>query len=110
MAKQGGEFQFRVSDAVQVPLRGLMLRLRLLDGSPSVKDLAVGRRLRVSSPLGAARELVITAHAATGGRQTQKRLDGLREFDVIVAEVPERTSGEPVEIGWTASGPVEARE
>jgi len=104
MAKQGGEFRFRVSDAVNVPLRGLMLRLRLLDGTPSIKDLAVGRRVLVTSPAGEARELEIVAHAVTGGRQTQKRLDQLRELDVVVAEVA-GAAGPPVDIGWEATGP-----
>jgi len=106
MAKQGGEFRFRVSDAVMVPLRGLMLRLRLLDGTPSMKDLAVGRRVRLTSPTGESRELAIMAHSVTGGRQTQKRLDQLKELDVLVAEVDGATGRSPVDIGWVASGPV----
>ena len=106
MAKQGGQFRFRVSDAVMVPLRGLMLRLRLLDGTPSMKDLAVGRRVRLTSPTGESRELAIMAHSVTGGRQTQKRLDQLKELDVLVAEVDGATGGSPVDIGWVASGPV----
>ena len=47
MASKNGSFRFRVSDAVQVPLRGMLLRLRLNEGAPSVKDLAVGRTLRL---------------------------------------------------------------
>lgn len=108
MTKQGGEFRFRVSDAVQVPLRGLMLRLRLMEGTPSVKDLAVGRRLRVSSENGESRDLEIVAHSMTGGKQTQQRLERIREMDVIVAEVAGTGAGAtPVEIGWYADGPVE---
>jgi hypothetical protein len=105
MAKQGGEFRFRVSDTVMVPLRGLMLRLRLLEGTPSMKDLAVGRLVRVSSPAGETRELEIVAHSVTGGKQTQKRLDLVRELDVLVAEVG-GGGAPPVEIGWMATGPV----
>jgi hypothetical protein len=41
----GGAFNFRVSDVVDVPLRGTKLRLRLLEGSPSMKDLRVGATL-----------------------------------------------------------------
>lgn len=109
MAKQGGEFRFRVSDAIVVPLRGLMLRLRLLEGTPSIKDLAVGRRVRVTSPTGETRELSIVAHSVTGGRQTQKRLDQLKELDVLVAEVEGATAKPPVDIGWVASGPIAAK-
>lgn len=106
MAKHGGEFKFRVSDAVAVPLRGLMLRLRLLEGTPSIKDLAVGRRVRVTSPGGEAREVAIIAHAVVGGRQTQKRLDQVRELDVVVAEVDGAPGAVPVDIGWVATGPI----
>lgn len=106
MGKQGGEFRFRVSDAMVVPLRGLMLRLRLLEGTPSIKDLAVGRRVRLTSPSGESRELAVVAHSVTGGRQTQKRLDELKELDVLVAEVAGATGGSPVDIGWVAVGPI----
>lgn len=110
MARHGGEFRFRVSDAVVVPLRGPMLRLKLLEGRPSVRDLAVGRRLLLTAPGGESRELVIAAHSATGGRQTQARLDRLGELDVIVAEVVGGPGGAPVDIGWVASGPVGGKE
>lgn len=109
MARQEGEFRFRVSDAVMVPLRGLMLRLRLLEGTPSIKDVGVGRRLRLTSPSGESRELAIVAHSVTGGKQTQKRLDQVRELDVVVAEVDGATGGSPVDIGWVATGPVGSR-
>ena len=105
---KGGDFRFNVSDAVAVPLRGVMLRLRLLEGTPSVKDLAVGRSLRVTSPGGETRELVIKAHSVTAGRQTQERLDRWKEFDVIVDEPT--SAGQPVEIGWTVTGPVSSRD
>jgi hypothetical protein len=105
MARQGDEFRFRVSDAVVVPLRGLMLRLRLLGGKPSIRDLAVGRRVQVTSPSGESRELAIVAHSVTGGRQTQKRLEQLGELDIVVAEVDGATGGTPVDIGWVVTGP-----
>lgn len=110
MAKSGGEFRFNVSDVVAVPLRGTLLRLRLVDGTPSVKDLAVGRKIRVTSPGGESREVEIKAHTMTGGRQTQDRLERTREFDILV-EGP-AGSADPLayDIGWTASGPVDARD
>lgn len=106
---KGGEFRFNVSDAVAVPLRGMMLRLRLLEGTPSVKDLGVGRSLRVTSPAGETHELVIKAHSVTAGKQTQERLDRWKEFDVIVDAPSSPTADKPVEIGWTVTGPVESR-
>lgn len=98
----GTPFTFRVSDVVDVPLRGTMLRLRLAAGSPSMVHLAVGSTLRLRSPAGAERTVRVTAHAVTGGRPTQERLERARELDVVIAE---DEAGEPIEIGWTASGP-----
>jgi hypothetical protein len=60
----------------------------------------------VTSPLGESRELAIVAHSVTGGRQTQKRLDQVRELDVVVGEVDGAAGGTPVDIGWIATGPV----
>jgi hypothetical protein len=79
---RGGAFTFRVSDVVDVPLRGIVLRLRLVEGAPS--------------------EVRIAGHAVTGGKPTQARLDRTRELDVLLAEGSDRG----VEIGWLATGPV----
>lgn len=100
----GGAFRFRVSDSVDVPLRGRMLRLKVVDGSPAMADLKPGRTLRVSGP-GGERTVTVVGHAVTSGRATQERLDKVRELDVIVADDAEQAEG-PVEIGWYASGPV----
>lgn len=100
------KYTFRVSDSVQVPLRGQMLRLRVMDGSPSMKDLGVGSMLRLQSPAGDARDVTILAHSVTGGNPTQKRLDRTGELDVIVSGADATAGGVPVEIGWLA-GPAE---
>jgi hypothetical protein len=105
--KRGGEpFRFRVSDAVEMPLRGFLLRLRVLEGRPAVADLAVGGRLRLASPSGRERVIRIHDHAVTAGRQTQERLDRLGEFDIVIVRPDAFIDDECVEIGWTASGPV----
>ena len=101
------EYTFRVSDAVNVPLRGHMLRLRLTEGNPSMDDLAVGQVLRLRSPGGETRDLPILAHSVTGGNPTQKRLERTGELDVIVDGALAEGDGDPVEIGWLASGPNE---
>jgi hypothetical protein len=100
---QGGAFSFRVSDVVDVPLRGTVLRLRLVDGAPSMADLGVGSSIRLRSPLGLEADVQITGHSVTGGRPTQERLDRTRELDVLVDDAALQ---EPVEIGWTATGPL----
>ena len=106
MAK-GTQYTFRVSDSVTVPLRGQMLRLRLTNGSPSMKDLGVGEMMRLTSPDGKTHEVRILAHSVTSGMPTQKRLDANGELDVIVSEADALVGGELIGIGWMASGPVE---
>jgi hypothetical protein len=101
-----GAFEFRVSDVVDVPLRGIVLRLRLLEGTPALADLGVGSALQLRAPDGTERRVTIAAHPVTGGKPSQVRLDRTREFDVLIAEQPGSEAATPVEIGWTASGPV----
>jgi hypothetical protein len=98
-------FEFRVSDVVDVPLRGIMLRLRVVDGAPALSDLAVGKALELRAPDGTVRQVRIAAHPVTGGKPSQKRLDSTREFDVLLAG-DGAADATPVEIGWTATGPV----
>jgi hypothetical protein len=104
--RQGGPFQFRVSDSLDVPLRGWLLRLRLQGGTPSLKDLAAGRQLNLVGPTGQERTVTILDHAVTGGRVTQERLERTRELDVVISQMDAHGAGDVVEIGWTASGPV----
>lgn len=101
----GGDFAFRVSDALAVPLRGWLLRLRLLEGSPSMKLLAPGRRITLVSPDGTRRDVTIVAHSVTGGRATQERLNTYGELDVVISAEDAGRGGNRVGIGWTARGP-----
>jgi hypothetical protein len=105
----GGPFRFRVSDVVDVPLRGYLLRLRLAEGTPKVGDLAVGRMLHLSSPAGTSRDVAIVDHAVTGGRQTQARLERTREMDLLISREDAGRDGSLVAIGWMARGPVSER-
>jgi hypothetical protein len=95
-------FELRVSDALDVPLRGQLLRLKVTSGQARAEDVAVGKRLVLRSPDGKEREVTIADHAITGGNVTQKRLDRTRELDVIVAPTATEQAGEPIGIGWTA--------
>jgi hypothetical protein len=108
-SKPGGPFRFRVSDVAQVPLRGYLLRLRLLEGNPAIGDAKPGGWLRLEGPGAVARTVRIVDHSVTGGRQKQQRLSSLGELDVVISVDDARgPEGEPVEIGWTASGPARA--
>lgn len=101
---RGGAYSFRVSDVVDVPLRGTVLRLRVIEGTPAMGDLAVGSPLRLRSPGGAERTVRIVGYAASSGKATQARLDRVRELDVLISDEDAAADG-PVEIGWIASGP-----
>jgi hypothetical protein len=106
--KSSGPFQFRISDAVEVPARGYLLRLKLLSGEPSLSDLAVGKNITLRRPDGTERVVAIKDHSLTQGPATQKRLDRTREFDVIIAMPDAVLDGSAVDTGWTASGPAES--
>jgi len=99
-----GQFRFRVSDVYDVPMRGKVLRLKVVEGKPSLKSLKPGDRLKLQSPSGKEREVTIMDYAITGGVQSQARLDATGELDIVVAFDDAVIDGEPVEIGWMATG------
>lgn len=101
--KAMSDFRFRVSDVYDVPLRGKVLRLKVIEGKPSLKSLQPGARLRLHSVSGREQVIPILDHAITGGVQSQARLDATGELDVVVAFADAEIDGEPVEIGWTAT-------
>src|SRR5687768_198882 len=94
-------FGMQVSDVVDVPLRGQMLRLKITSGSVSVADLAVGRKLRLTGPNGEQQVVEIIAHPVSGGNVTQKRIDKYREFDALVRPV-DNEAGDPINFGFRA--------
>src|SRR5215510_7362672 len=100
-------FEFRVSDTLVVPLRGRLLRLRVVSGNPQANALAAGKRLRVRAPDGNEREVRILDHSITGGNVSQAGLDRKREVDVIVSNEESEIDGEPIGLGRPAHGPVE---
>ena len=100
--KDGGTSRFNVSDALDVPLRGFLLRLRRVDGSGSVKDIEPGSQLRLTSPDGLERTVTVVAKSLTGGRNTQERLEKTGQLDVIVPSEEAYADGTAIGIGWTA--------
>jgi hypothetical protein len=101
---QGKSYRFRVSDVVDVPLRGYLLRLRLLDGTPSLDDLSPGKTVRLVGPDGGARPATVKAISVTGGRATQKRMEEKRELDIVISPQEAVGDGGAVEIGWLVAG------
>lgn len=104
----GFRFSFRVSDALVVPLRGYLLRLRLVDGHPNLNELRPGRKLLVSAPDGERRVVRIKDLSITGGRATRERLEATHELDIVISEGDAARNDRRIAMGWTASGPVEA--
>ena len=102
------QFRFRVSDALAVPLRGFMLRLRLLEGEPAMRDLGPGTALRLRAPNGDERTVHVQDFSLTSGRPTQEVFDRNRQIDVIIPEAEaiaiwERESGlrvDPSVLAW----------
>lgn len=91
---------FRVLDAMDAPLQGRILRLRLQSGeAPSVRDLK-GARLRATSPDGRAVGLRVRGFALFGGRPSDERLARTGRIDLLVDE---ESDGGPVEPRWEVS-------
>ena len=101
----GEAFEFRVSDAVEVPLRGYLLRLKLLSGEPALADVGPGKRIRLRSPDGMESVVTIKDYSVTQGAPSQKRMDRTRELDVMIEGPDAIVNGRAVDIGWTALGP-----
>ena len=99
-----GNFRMRVSDSYAVPLRGQVLRLKVIEGTPKAADLAIGNTLRVRAPDGGESQLSIVDYAITGGVFSQKRLDKTREADIVVSSEDARPGGRMIDVGWTVEG------
>jgi hypothetical protein len=106
----GGTSRFNVSDALDVPLRGFLLRLRRTEGEPVASDIAPGSQLRLTSPEGTTRTVTILGKSLTGGRNTQERLDRTGQLDVLISSEEAYADGMAVGIGWTAEGPLRGED
>ena len=96
------DYRFRVSDAYFVPLRGWMLRLKLLDGDFEPKALKPGSSLRLVPPDGDDRVVTVKGLSVTGGRQKKERVEEYREFDLVISPEDAVQDDQQVEIGWLA--------
>jgi hypothetical protein len=95
-------FELRVSDVLDVPLRGQLLRLKVTSGRARTDAVAIGKRLTLRSPNGTEREVTIKAHSITGGELSQARLTKTGELDVVVEPAGDDGTAEPIGIGWVA--------
>lgn len=108
--EDGGTSRFNVSDALDVPLRGFLLRLRRVEGTGSVKDIGPGSQLRLTAPDGRERTVTVIAKSLTGGRNTQERLEKTGQLDVIIPTEHAYAGDEAIGIGWTAEGPLRGED
>ena len=99
MAK--ADFEMSVSDVLDVPLRGQVLRLKVTRGTPQAAALTKGKRLRVSGP-GGEHVVRIVDHSITGGNVTQKRLEKYREFDALIEPADGGSDRLPIDFGYRA--------
>ena len=97
------DYRFRVSDSYFIPLRGWMLRLKLLDGSFDPSMLRPGKTLRLTGPGGEERTVTVKGLSATGGFQKKARVDAYREFDVVIPEEDAMRDEGRIAIGWEAT-------
>lgn len=95
-------FGMTVSDIMDVPLRGLVLRLKVVSGSAKVAELAIGRKLRLIGPSGEHQVVRILAHPLAGGKVTQKRLDKYGEFDALIGPADAGGTTAPINFGFRA--------
>lgn len=101
--KTDANFQFRVSDSVEVPMRGTLLRLKLIGGDPGIDDVAPGSKLRLRSPEGVERVVTVMDYSVTQGPASQRRLDRTRELDILIEAADAVVDNHAVGIGWTAT-------
>ena len=100
-----GAYQFRVSDALEVPLRGYLLRLRLTEGEPDIGALGPGKKITLRAPNGAQRVVTVKDFSLIQGKPSQERFDRTRELDVLIENPDAIIGDEIVDVGWTVAEP-----
>jgi hypothetical protein len=94
-------YSFRVSDSAAMPNHGHLLRLKVASGTPRMKELRPGTRVRVAGPHGEAAVVDVVRHATVGGQATQERLERTHELDIVIPAHQAWIAGVPIGIGWT---------
>lgn len=89
---------FRVIDALDAPHGGRIVRLRVLEGHPTVKELK-GATLEARPPgNGDQRLLRVRNFAILGGRPSDRRIAQSKRCDLVIDDL---TPGDDaVDVGW----------
>lgn len=95
------DFRFNVSDSYLVPLRGWMLRLKLVDGDFDPSMLSPGSTFRLVAPDGEERVATVKGLSATAGNQTADRVRRYSEFDIVIPTGDAVKDDREVDIGWS---------
>lgn len=95
------DYRFNVSDSYLIPLRGWMLRLKLVEGDFDPSMLKPGSEFRLIAPDGAERKATVKGLAVTGGRQTAERVKRYKEFDIVISAEDAVAEDREVDLGWT---------
>ena len=95
------DFRFNVSDAYMVPLRGWMLRLKLVEGDFDPSMLSPGSTFRLTAPDGHERTATVKGLSATAGKQTRHRVETYREFDIVIPAEDAVQDEREVGLGWS---------
>lgn len=107
MSDQGtdGRLVFRIVDALVAPHRGRILRLRALEGRPTVSALE-DATLRAVSPDGSEERLVrVLDFSLLGGKPSDERFARSGRVDLVVGPADDRPIDD-VDLGWRVEGPV----
>lgn len=95
------DFRFNVSDSYLVPLRGWLLRLKLVEGDFQPSMLSPGSTFRLVAPDGEERTATVKGLAATAGNQSAARVERYGEFDIVIPAGDAVKDDREVDIGWS---------
>jgi hypothetical protein len=104
-AALGTKMVFRVIDAMDVPHKGRLIRLRLQGGEPLPVRKIRGARFLARSPSGDEETIEVQGFAMVGGRPSNDRLARTGRIDLLVTS--KETGERPlVATRWEVRGPV----
>ena len=103
---QAHQVVFKVSDIMDGPHKGWILRLRLHTGeAPTIKEIK-GARMALRSAEGVSREVVVRSFPTFGGKPSDDRLARSGRLDVSVEPADSGAEAPSVVERWELVGPL----